>query len=144
MDKINKISMNIIMEEIDPQELQAGEEYYIEKRNKMPGTSGKLIGIFSLRDFDDIMDITWVSFTNLRAIEGAKLPTGKIIQNSSFFNSEDYIFYKPSAQDISFKVVMNNKFGPAGPHTKKGGKKYKQRKTKKTKKQRKTKKTRKR
>ena len=135
------------MKEIDPQELQAGEEYYIEKRNKMPGTSGKLIGIFSLRDFDDIMDITWVSFSQLRAIEGARLPTGRTIGNNMFFNSEDYIFYKPSAQDISFKVVMNNKFGPAGPHTKKGGKKYKQRKTKKIRKirkQRKTKKTRKR
>ena len=126
------------MEEINPQNLEEGEEYYIETRDKTPGTSGKIIGTFRFRDFDDLMDITWVSFTNLRAIEGAKLPTGKTQQNSYPFNSEYYRFYKPGAQDISFKVVMNNKLGPAGPHTKKGGKKYKQRRTRRTRKTRRT------
>ena len=131
------------MEEINPQNLEEGQEYYIEKRDKTPGTSGKLIGTFRSSDFDDLMNMTWVSFSQLRAIEGARLPTGRTIGNNMFFNSEDYIFYKPGAQDISFRVVMNNKVGNVGPHTNKGGKKYKKRRTGRARRTRRTRKTRK-
>jgi hypothetical protein len=118
------------MEEIHPNNLEKGKQYYIEERVKRPGTSGnKYIGTFSgFNDYDEIIDIIWVSFYDVRLIQG-KL-TRNSIQNNSLINSSDYIFFKTNAHEIYYKSVIRD----AISRKINGGAKNKQKKTRATRK----------
>jgi hypothetical protein len=113
------------MEEIHPNNLEKGKQYYIEERV----TGNKYIGTFSgFNDYDEIIDIIWVSFYDVRLIQG-KL-TRNSIQNNSLINSSDYIFFKTNAHEIYYKSVIRD----AISRKINGGAKNKQKKTRATRK----------